>query len=62
VAEALKRGKPSSLAMLVDAYLSTVHRDSLATSCAVATLAVNDDALSLEILKTAAGGLKSRLG
>jgi hypothetical protein len=62
VAEALKRGKPSSLAMLVDAYLNTVHRDSLATSCAVATLAVNDDALSLEILKTAAGGLKSRLG
>ncbi|MDC0711947.1 TetR/AcrR family transcriptional regulator [Stigmatella sp. ncwal1] len=119
VTEALKRGKVPSLAALVDAYLSTAHRDTLATSCAVASLAgdvarsndraraaysrqveeylgllgqlmakepseavrakaistlstlvgavamaraVNDEKLSLEILKTAAEALKSRLG
>ena len=30
---------PSPLALLVDGYLSAVHRDRLATSCAVTTLA-----------------------
>src|SRR3989442_165486 len=34
-----KRGRRSLLAALVDAYLSALHRDNLATSCAVTTLA-----------------------
>jgi TetR/AcrR family transcriptional repressor of nem operon len=33
--------KRSPLAALVDAYLSTAHRDGLATSCAVTTLAAD---------------------
>ena len=34
-----KNTRQSPLAALVDAYLSTAHRDALATSCAVTTLA-----------------------
>lgn len=113
------RPPPVLLALLVDGYLSAAHRDSLATSCAVTTLAgdvarsnarartaytrqvdaylallakliasdsqasrraqaiaamstlvgavsmaraVNDEALSEEILKSAAQELKARLG
>jgi TetR/AcrR family transcriptional repressor of nem operon len=33
--------KDSPLAALVDGYLSTAHRDALATSCAVATMAAD---------------------
>src|SRR3984957_1616242 len=33
--------KDHPLAALVDAYLSTMHRDALATSCAVATMAAD---------------------
>jgi TetR/AcrR family transcriptional repressor of nem operon len=36
---AVANGKPSPIAALVDAYLSTAHRDGWATSCAVTTLA-----------------------
>src|SRR5882757_5699290 len=36
---AVANGKPAPVAALVDAYLSTAHRDGLATSCAVTTLA-----------------------
>jgi TetR/AcrR family transcriptional repressor of nem operon len=34
-----KLARPALVAALVDAYLSTAHRDGLATSCAVTTLA-----------------------
>jgi len=37
--EAVTNSKQSPLTALVDAYLSTAHRDGLATSCAVTTLA-----------------------
>lgn len=37
--DAVANTKQSPLAALVDAYLSTAHRDGLATSCAVTTLA-----------------------
>ena len=37
--DALANSKQASLAALVDAYLSAAHRDDLATSCAVTTLA-----------------------
>src|SRR5260221_13109736 len=37
--DAVANIKQSPLAALVDAYLSTAHRDGLATSCAVTTLA-----------------------
>src|SRR6202521_1865460 len=37
--EAVANSKQFPLAALVDAYLSTAHRDGLATSCAVTTLA-----------------------
>jgi TetR/AcrR family transcriptional repressor of nem operon len=37
--EAVANSGQSPLAALVDAYLSTAHRDGLATSCAVTTLA-----------------------
>ena len=39
VVDALANDKHASLAALVDRYLSTAHRDHLATSCAVTTLA-----------------------
>jgi TetR/AcrR family transcriptional repressor of nem operon len=39
VVEAVANSKQFPLATLVDAYLSTAHRDGLATSCAVTTLA-----------------------
>ena len=39
VTGALASSKQPSLTILVDAYLSAAHRDNLATSCAVATLA-----------------------
>jgi TetR/AcrR family transcriptional regulator, transcriptional repressor for nem operon len=39
VVEAVASSKHFPLAALVDAYLSTAHRDGLATSCAVTTLA-----------------------
>ncbi len=39
VVEALANSKHSSLATLVDGYLSAAHRDGLAASCAVTTLA-----------------------
>ena len=39
VVEAVANSKQVPLATLVDAYLSTAHRDGLATSCAVTTLA-----------------------
>jgi TetR/AcrR family transcriptional repressor of nem operon len=38
---AVANTSPSPLAALVDAYLSAVHRDDLATSCAVTTLAAD---------------------
>jgi TetR/AcrR family transcriptional repressor of nem operon len=119
VIEALANSDQASLKMLVDGYLSTMHRDNLASSCAVTTLAsdvarsnertrsaytrqvelyvtlltkliahekqkskrtkaisalatlvgalsmaraVNDEALSREILKSAADELKTQLG
>jgi TetR/AcrR family transcriptional repressor of nem operon len=37
--DAVTKIKHAPLAALIDAYLSTVHRDNLATSCAVTTLA-----------------------
>src|SRR5258708_14361501 len=37
--DAVANIKQSPLAALVDAYLSTAHRDGLATTCAVTTLA-----------------------
>ncbi|WP_224365241.1 TetR/AcrR family transcriptional regulator [Hyalangium versicolor] len=37
--EAVEQIKQAPLARLVDGYLSTAHRDGLATSCAVTTLA-----------------------
>jgi TetR/AcrR family transcriptional regulator, transcriptional repressor for nem operon len=39
--EAVANRSQLSLAALVDAYLSTAHRDHLATSCAVTTLAAD---------------------
>src|SRR3989449_2456573 len=39
VVDALANDKHASLAALVDRYLSTAHRDHVATSCAVTTLA-----------------------
>jgi len=39
VVDALANSKRASVAALVDAYLSAAHRDDLATSCAVTTLA-----------------------
>lgn len=39
VVEAMANSKQFPLTMLVEAYLSTAHRDGLATSCAVTTLA-----------------------
>lgn len=39
--EAAANVKSARLAALVDAYLSTIHRDLLATSCAVATMAAD---------------------
>ena len=39
VVDALANSKHASVAALVDAYLSAAHRDDLATSCAVTTLA-----------------------
>ena len=39
--DVVETSKQSPLAALVDGYLSTAHRDSLATSCAVATLAAD---------------------
>lgn len=44
--------RPEVLAALVDAYLSIAHRDGLATSCAVTTLA-NDVARSNERARSA---------
>jgi len=39
--DALANSKQFTLAALVDGYLSTAHRDNLATSCAVTTLAAD---------------------
>jgi TetR/AcrR family transcriptional repressor of nem operon len=39
--DAVANSKTSPLAALVDAYLSAAHRDDLATSCAVTTLAAD---------------------
>src|SRR5882762_5795334 len=39
VVDALANSNQAALAALVDAYLSAAHRDDLATSCAVTTLA-----------------------
>lgn len=39
VADAIANSKHATLALLVDGYLSTVHRDNWAASCAVTTLA-----------------------
>jgi TetR/AcrR family transcriptional repressor of nem operon len=50
-----KLGRSALLAALVDAYLSATHRDSLATSCAVTTLA-GDVARSNERARTAYTG------
>jgi len=50
-----KLGRTALLAALVDAYLSATHRDSLATSCAVTTLA-GDVARSNERARTAYTG------
>jgi TetR/AcrR family transcriptional repressor of nem operon len=47
-----KLSRPALLAALVDGYLSMNHRDSLATSCAVTTLA-GDVARSNERARTA---------
>jgi TetR/AcrR family transcriptional repressor of nem operon len=39
IEQARGAGKQSAFARVVDAYLSTSHRDNLATSCAITTLA-----------------------
>jgi len=39
--EAVASSKQSPFSMVVDGYLSTAHRDGLATSCAVTTLAAD---------------------
>jgi TetR/AcrR family transcriptional regulator, transcriptional repressor for nem operon len=39
--DAVRNNRQSPLAMLVDGYLSTAHRDKLASSCAVTTMAAD---------------------
>src|SRR6266446_3908243 len=60
---AIANRKHAALRGLIDAYLSVAHRDGLATSCAVTTLAraVSDETLSREILESAADELKAAL-
>ena len=52
VTDAVVAGPRSTIATLVDAYLSLAHRDNLATGCAVTALA-NDVARSNERTRTA---------
>jgi len=41
VADIARPDRPLTLGILIDAYLSTAHRDHLAASCAVATMAAD---------------------
>lgn len=50
--DAMLNNRQATLAMLVDGYLSAAHRDGLATSCAVTTLA-SDTARSNERARAA---------
>jgi TetR/AcrR family transcriptional regulator, transcriptional repressor for nem operon len=53
--DAMSQSPRATLSMLVDGYLSTAHRDGLASSCAVTTLA-SDTARSNDRARTAYTG------